>query len=741
MTAPLNNYTRLPFAQIHREDDENVRTRYNPEALEELKASILSARMLLQNMGVIEMPDGSIHLYYGFRRHRVIEELLADPELAEDIRGELEAPPCLIVKADTPEAVTRIKLAQLIENLQREEVDPVDEAQGYEKALKAVDQNGALIYPTHEALSLAIGKVNKGAAYVGRRLKLLNAPDFLLDAIRDKVVTSVRIGEICGCIPNKKSREEAARRAIKHPHLGVPMSTREFEEMVRGEFMSVIDRKSLDVERCDLLDGNQRGMMGFTGQPGEVNDGSCERCAFRTGNDPLLEGELAERGGVKTDDGSKGGLVRGVDRWLCQHPMCLGWKNDALHKILIAQAEANGMRMMEKAKSKLLFVDGVFDGTLAATYARHDHKPGFDCTGHYGAESLPTWGEILEGEDVSWIIAQQPGKKGFIYLLEKPEAIRVAEAKWARLAQPNLFANRPGAKVTSKSAPAKSAAKDDDNGGDAPVDETLVPIEDEVARGGEGAPRPRQPAAEQKMDLLPLSDQEAEAKAAAALVRLEELKVSVAYMNEALGALVKGPCLKTLEVMALDRLPFLHETGAQRLLLLYGWMPEDRVMTLSRDAMLRTLATEIQSACKVVNGDSLDLQSALMVNLLVMIEVARCLDTEGAPLIEALADDVERISAEPDNVVPFDGFQRGPVDDVAEPDVPPLIDPVQSPQPSFDALEKAAHDVYMKTGSILKAALEAGVSKDTVRAWHRRRGWKAEREALGAGDGKEAAAS
>jgi len=407
---------QFPFAEIIREDDDNVRTIYDANAHLELMDSIRSAGGLLQNLGVILDEEGKPRLKFGFRRGRAIEALLAadiDAELRESIAT-------VWCKVYSPDEVRKAERDQLIENLQREGLDPVDEARSFRRALSLRDDGGQLVYPTQADLAAAIGKDGVDRSYVSRRLRLLDAPDFLLDAIR--AGTPAGIGEAIGAMPSLKDREEMARLALKHPHLGIPMSLDQVKEYIRQHFCQPLKNCGFDAADADLLPVHERGVLGFTGAKGEKNDGSCDRCSLRSGN---------------AEDFSHEG---GANAWMCMNPGCFKVKLGLQWDLIKRQTEESGNRLMTDTVARGLFEKGVM---ISKDYVTKEHRPGYDFTGHHAEEEMPRWGEIFTGEKVSWLVCRVPGRKDWCYLLEADKALELAEAKWKREGQPNLFAKRP----------------------------------------------------------------------------------------------------------------------------------------------------------------------------------------------------------------------------------------------------------------------------------------------------------
>jgi len=134
-------------------------------ALAELADSIRS-RGILQPLLVRPHPeaDGRFQIIAGERRWR-----------AAAIAGLHEAPALVRTLPDN-EAMA----AALVENLQRQDLNPIEEAEGYSRLLEEFRM-------THAALSEAVGK---SRAHVTNTLRLLNLPGPVQDAVRSGAVSA-----------------------------------------------------------------------------------------------------------------------------------------------------------------------------------------------------------------------------------------------------------------------------------------------------------------------------------------------------------------------------------------------------------------------------------------------------------------------------------------------------------------------------------------------------------------------
>jgi ParB family transcriptional regulator, chromosome partitioning protein len=141
------------------------RSSMDPAALGELTQSI-RLRGILQPLLVRPHPanTGRYQIVAGERRWR-----------AAGAAGLHEVPALVRDMADTEAAAVA-----LVENLQRQDLNPMDEAEGYNRLLS---QFGL----TQEALGQAVGK---SRSHVANTLRLLNLPEKLKDALRQGVISA-----------------------------------------------------------------------------------------------------------------------------------------------------------------------------------------------------------------------------------------------------------------------------------------------------------------------------------------------------------------------------------------------------------------------------------------------------------------------------------------------------------------------------------------------------------------------
>ncbi len=192
----------LPVSDI-RPNPLQPRRDVDPEALEELKSSIRQAG-LLQPVVVRPAPNGQggFELIAGERRLRACQEL-----------GWERIP---AVKREVDDR-TLLTLA-LIENLQRDDLSPVDEARGYERLI-------AEFQLTQQDVADAVGR---DRSTVANALRLLKLPDVVLIMLHDGQLT-VGHARALLALDDARTVTNLAREAVAQG-----LSVRDVEDRVRG---------------------------------------------------------------------------------------------------------------------------------------------------------------------------------------------------------------------------------------------------------------------------------------------------------------------------------------------------------------------------------------------------------------------------------------------------------------------------------------------------------------------------
>ena len=172
----------LPLREIEPDPDQPRKT-FDDETLAELSASI-AEHGLLQPIAVRPKPSGGYLIVAGERRWR-----------ASRMAGLTEVP--VIVKDVTDEQAMELAL---VENLQREDLDPVEEAAGIRELMTRCDL-------TQEQAARKLGKSRSALA---NSLRLLSLPETVLELLKSGFITIGHAKVVLG-LPTPELQEEAAQ--------------------------------------------------------------------------------------------------------------------------------------------------------------------------------------------------------------------------------------------------------------------------------------------------------------------------------------------------------------------------------------------------------------------------------------------------------------------------------------------------------------------------------------------------
>lgn len=172
----------LPLREVE-PDPGQPRKTFDDETLAELSASI-AEHGLLQPIAVRPKPSGGYLIVAGERRWR-----------ASRMAGLTEVP--VIVKDVTDEQAMELAL---VENLQREDLDPVEEATGIRELMTRCDL-------TQEQAARKLGKSRSALA---NSLRLLSLPETVLELLKSGFITIGHAKVILG-LPTPELQEEAAQ--------------------------------------------------------------------------------------------------------------------------------------------------------------------------------------------------------------------------------------------------------------------------------------------------------------------------------------------------------------------------------------------------------------------------------------------------------------------------------------------------------------------------------------------------
>ncbi len=194
-----NLVSQIKLSQIDPKSDQ-PRKYFDKEALETLAASIME-NGLLQPILVREYGDGRYQIIAGERRFRACK-----------LAGLTEISAIILERDDKKTA----EIA-LIENVQREDLNPIEEAMGYRALAEEYDM-------TQEEISI---KVGKSRSAITNTLRLLELPDVILTLVASGELSAGHARTLLGC----KNRDDMILLSERAVEFG--LSVRQLEEEVR----------------------------------------------------------------------------------------------------------------------------------------------------------------------------------------------------------------------------------------------------------------------------------------------------------------------------------------------------------------------------------------------------------------------------------------------------------------------------------------------------------------------------
>jgi len=177
------------------------RKTFNEEKIEELAASI-KEHGIIQPI-VVRKHNSGYEIVAGERRWRAA------------IKAELAMVPCIIRELDDEQNM----LIAIIENMQREDLNPIEEAEGLQQMTETFGM-------TQEQVSKSVGK---SRPYITNSMRLLKLPEYIRESISEGKLTAGH-GRALITVSGEEKREEIWKKIIKED-----LSVRETEKLVSAE--------------------------------------------------------------------------------------------------------------------------------------------------------------------------------------------------------------------------------------------------------------------------------------------------------------------------------------------------------------------------------------------------------------------------------------------------------------------------------------------------------------------------
>jgi ParB/RepB/Spo0J family partition protein len=274
LAADQSALTVLKLAELV-ESKHNARRSFDSAKMKELVESIAIHGVLSP---ILVRPLGKgYEIVAGARRFRAART------------AKLETLPCVVRTLDDKEALE----VNLIENLQRADLEPLEEADGY---LTLTKKHG------YSAEQLAT-KIGKSIGYVYGRLKLCELAPGVKKMVADKTL-DMSLALLVARIPDVKLSEKAAKEIVSGFGNGEAMSWRRASEHIQSSYMLRLKDAPFDTGDktlvpaagacgpCPKRSGNQRGL--FDDVQGKSNELCTDGACFKSKCDAWWQREAAK---------------------------------------------------------------------------------------------------------------------------------------------------------------------------------------------------------------------------------------------------------------------------------------------------------------------------------------------------------------------------------------------------------------------------------------------------------------
>lgn len=351
-------YNFYEVARMRRSPDN--RKRFNELALNELAASIkamgVAQPILIRPVTPTTEAPEEYEIVAGERRYRasIIAGLTTIPAICRNL-------------SDLDAAKIRI-----LENLQREDPHPIEEAEGYQLLMQ---QHG------YDADQLA-DEVKKSRSYIYGRLKLCALTEKARNACFDDKI-SASIALLIARIPVKSLQDKCLKEVVDH--WNGPMSYRTAAQHVENNYMLNLKKATFDTADETLVPAA----------------GSCKACPKRTGNQPEV--------------------FQDVNADVCTDPICFKAKG-AAHVVRVKRlATESGMSVLSGADAKKIMPTS-WSSDLKGGYISVD-KP------VYSDEKRRSLRQILGKQLPALTLLESPHNGEMIYIAKQDDVAPLLEAK------------------------------------------------------------------------------------------------------------------------------------------------------------------------------------------------------------------------------------------------------------------------------------------------------------------------
>lgn len=281
----------------------NPRSYFDPEALTSL-AAVIKTLGFIQPILLRKLPGQRLQDTFASEesRHATHEIVTGERRFRAARMAGLRRIPVLVQDLTDPQVLE----LQLLENLQREDLRPLEEASGYERLM--LDQG--------YTADMVAASMHKSRAHIFATVKLLTLCPEAKQALNDGSL-SRSTALLVAQRPTHALQIEFTKRVLTGPN-SEPMSYREAKELAVRHYMTKLSEAPFQLTDADLV----------------PKAGSCTQCPNRTGANP----ELWDKTGPDT----------------CTDTRCFADKKEAHYERLTLQAASRGQTIITGRQAREL---------------------------------------------------------------------------------------------------------------------------------------------------------------------------------------------------------------------------------------------------------------------------------------------------------------------------------------------------------------------------------------------------
>lgn len=303
--------------------------------------------------------------------------------------------PCKVVEMDDQKA----REASIVENIQREDLPPIDEAKSYADLMKG----------SKMTVGDVAAKCGKRWGYVQQRLKLLDLGKEGVKALEDGKLPLI-LANVLARVPDQKDREEAVKAILSHISRGENPSASDVREFIADNYECKLSSapwpKDKEIQSADRT---------------PVTLAPCSTCQFNTSNQDTLPGLPQED---KKDS-------------RCASASCFKKKIAAWSAIIAEKARKSGADVVTGKEA-----EKALDSN---EYIKLDDQ-------NYHSAGYKTWRSLLKGKEYKVLVAIRPEDGRAFELVKEAEAERLTSGGKKKAADPvakqqRVQANREKAKM------------------------------------------------------------------------------------------------------------------------------------------------------------------------------------------------------------------------------------------------------------------------------------------------------